>query len=167
MNESSLGSAEAQRGSRAADQPPLGQNVLGWPGKAEGQEHGAWAGGGNSMELCWGEGCLRRGRECLLSAALQCPVGQPSMAAFLAVFEVHDSDVEGLLRNLRDESQAMSDGVVLLRGLPFTSTEEDIADFFSGNSAWAMPFLYQAFTSLSRCCCSSRDKAKCMQPQTP
>ena len=54
---------------------------------------------------------------------------------FLAVFEVHDSDVEGLLQSLRDESQAISDGVVLLRGLPFSSTEEDIADFFSGNSA--------------------------------
>lgn len=61
--------------------------------------------------------------------------GQTLGAAFLAVFEVHDSDVEGLLRNLRDESQAMNDGVVLLRGLPFTSTKEDIADFFSGNSA--------------------------------
>lgn len=57
------------------------------------------------------------------------------MATFLAVFEVHDSDVEGLLQNLRDETQAMNDGVVLLRGLPFTSTEEDIADFFPGNSA--------------------------------
>lgn len=69
---------------------------------------------------------------------------------FLAVFEVHDSDVEGLLQSLRDETQAMNDGVVLLRGLPFTSTEEDIADFFSGNSACAsMLFLYWAFTSLS------------------
>lgn len=67
--------------------------------------------------------------------------GQTLGAAFLAVFEVHDSDVEGLLRNLRDESQAMNDGVVLLRGLPFTSTKEDIADFFSGNSAWAALFL--------------------------
>ena len=56
------------------------------------------------------------------------------MPVFIAVFEVHDSDVEGLLQNLRDESQAMNDGVVLLRGLPFSSTEEDIEVFFSGNS---------------------------------
>lgn len=75
-------------------------------------------------------------------------MGKHSTATFLAVFEVHDSDVEGLLQNLRDETQAMNDGVVLLRGLPFTSTEEDIADFFSGNSACAMLFLYLAFTSL-------------------
>lgn len=87
--------------------------------------------------------------ERLRSACCECHVGKCSMPAFLAVFEVHDSDVEGLLRSLRDESQAMNDGVVLLRGLPFTSTEEDIADFFSGNSAWATLFLYQAFSSLS------------------
>lgn len=86
---------------------------------------------------------------CLQSAAFQCPVGKRSVAPLLAVFEVHDSDVEGLLQSLRDESQAMSDGVVLLRGLPFTSTEEDIAEFFSGNSACAMPFFYQAYSSLS------------------
>lgn len=57
------------------------------------------------------------------------------MPVFLAVFEVHDSDVQGLLQSLRDESQAINDGVVILRGLPFSSTEEDIEDFFSGNSA--------------------------------
>ncbi|PKU30699.1 hypothetical protein llap_18997 [Limosa lapponica baueri] len=53
---------------------------------------------------------------------------------YVKVFEVHDSDVEGLLRSLRDESQAINDGVVLLRGLPFSSTEDDIAAFFSGQS---------------------------------
>ncbi|NXR96763.1 GRSF1 factor, partial [Hypocryptadius cinnamomeus] len=62
---------------------------------------------------------------------------------YVKVFEVHDSDVEGLLRSLRDESQAMNDGVVLLRGLPFTSTEEDIADFFSGLKITDIAFIYR------------------------
>ncbi|KAM9236424.1 G-rich sequence factor 1 [Leptosomus discolor] len=63
---------------------------------------------------------------------------------YVKVFEVHDSDVEGLLRNLRDESQAMNDGVVLLRGLPFSSTEEDIEDFFSGLKITDIVFVYRA-----------------------
>ncbi|NXB89913.1 GRSF1 factor, partial [Vidua chalybeata] len=62
---------------------------------------------------------------------------------YVKVFEVHDSDVEGLLQSLRDESQAMSEGVVLLRGLPFTSTEEDIADFFSGLKITDIAFIYR------------------------
>ncbi|NXX78779.1 GRSF1 factor, partial [Urocolius indicus] len=62
---------------------------------------------------------------------------------YVKVFEVHDSDVEGLLRSLRDESQAMNDGVVLLRGLPFSSTEEDIADFFSGLKIADIVFVYR------------------------
>ncbi|KAM7112291.1 LOW QUALITY PROTEIN: G-rich sequence factor 1 [Ciconia maguari] len=62
---------------------------------------------------------------------------------YVKVFEVHDSDVEGLLRSLRDESQAMNDGVVLLRGLPFSSTEDDIADFFSGLKITDIAFVYR------------------------
>ncbi|KAM6401798.1 G-rich sequence factor 1 [Pluvialis apricaria] len=62
---------------------------------------------------------------------------------YVKVFEVHDSDVEGLLRSLRDESQAINDGVVLLRGLPFSSTEEDIADFFSGLKISDIAFVYR------------------------
>ncbi|NWV44240.1 GRSF1 factor, partial [Grantiella picta] len=62
---------------------------------------------------------------------------------YVKVFEVHDGDVEDLLRSLRDESQAMNDGVVLLRGLPFTSTEEDIADFFSGLKITDIVFIYR------------------------
>ncbi|NWI93675.1 GRSF1 factor, partial [Pitta sordida] len=62
---------------------------------------------------------------------------------YVKVFEVHDNDVESLLQNLRDESQAMNDGVVLLRGLPFSSTEEDIADFFSGLKITDIAFIYR------------------------
>ncbi|XP_053922392.1 G-rich sequence factor 1 [Cuculus canorus] len=64
-------------------------------------------------------------------------------ARYVKVFEVHDSDVEGLLQNLRDESQAINDGVVLLRGLPFSSTEEDIADFFAGLKITDIVFVYR------------------------
>ncbi|XP_065693352.2 G-rich sequence factor 1 isoform X1 [Patagioenas fasciata] len=62
---------------------------------------------------------------------------------YVKVFEVHDSDVESLLQSLRDESQAINDGVVMLRGLPFSSTEEDIADFFSGLKITDIAFVYR------------------------
>ncbi|XP_010082050.1 PREDICTED: G-rich sequence factor 1, partial [Pterocles gutturalis] len=62
---------------------------------------------------------------------------------YVKVFEVHDSDVEGLLQNLRNESQAIRDGVVLLRGLPFSSTEDDIAHFFSGLEISDIAFVYR------------------------
>ncbi|XP_010573893.1 PREDICTED: G-rich sequence factor 1 [Haliaeetus leucocephalus] len=62
---------------------------------------------------------------------------------YVKVFEVHDSDVEGLLQNLRDESKAINDGIVLLRGLPFSSTEEDIADFFAGLKITDIAFIYR------------------------
>uniref|UniRef100_A0A663MK90 G-rich RNA sequence binding factor 1 n=1 Tax=Athene cunicularia TaxID=194338 RepID=A0A663MK90_ATHCN len=62
---------------------------------------------------------------------------------YVKVFEVHDSDVESLLQSLRDESQAINDGVVLLRGLPFISTEEDIADFFPGLKITDIAFVYR------------------------
>lgn len=72
--------------------------------------------------------------------------GNRSVPVSPAVFEVHDSDVESLLRSLRDESQAINDGVVMLRGLPFSSTEDDIADFFSGNSAESVLSCHEVFT---------------------
>ncbi|XP_065491028.1 G-rich sequence factor 1 [Caloenas nicobarica] len=62
---------------------------------------------------------------------------------YVKVFEVHDSDVESLLQSLRDESQAINDGVVMLRGLPFSSTEDDIADFFSGLKITDIAFVYR------------------------
>ncbi|KFP03682.1 G-rich sequence factor 1, partial [Calypte anna] len=62
---------------------------------------------------------------------------------YVKVFEVHDSDVAGLLQTLRDESQAINDGVVLLRGLPFSSTREDIEDFFTGLKVTDIAFIYR------------------------
>uniref|UniRef100_A0A8B9TG07 G-rich RNA sequence binding factor 1 n=1 Tax=Anas platyrhynchos TaxID=8839 RepID=A0A8B9TG07_ANAPL len=62
---------------------------------------------------------------------------------YVKVFEVHDRDVEGLLQSLQNETQAISDGVVLLRGLPFTSTEDDIAEFFSGLRITDIAFVYR------------------------
>ncbi|NXL03828.1 GRSF1 factor, partial [Mesembrinibis cayennensis] len=62
---------------------------------------------------------------------------------YVKVFEVHDSDVEGLLQSLRNESQAINDGVVLLRGLPFSSTEDDIAHFFTGLKITDIVFVYR------------------------
>ncbi|NXK52480.1 GRSF1 factor, partial [Chauna torquata] len=62
---------------------------------------------------------------------------------YVKVFEVNDRDVEGLLQSLRNESQAISEGVVLLRGLPFSSTVDDIADFFSGLRITDIAFVYR------------------------
>lgn len=50
------------------------------------------------------------------------------------MYEVTDSDAEVILKKSMDTE--VDDGVVRLRGLPFTSTEDDIAEFFSGN--WAL-----------------------------
>ncbi|KGL72586.1 G-rich sequence factor 1, partial [Tinamus guttatus] len=60
---------------------------------------------------------------------------------YVKVFEVHDKDVEGLLQNLRDESKAINDGVVMLRGLPYSCTEDDISDFFAGLSITDIAFV--------------------------
>ncbi|NXA36469.1 GRSF1 factor, partial [Eudromia elegans] len=60
---------------------------------------------------------------------------------YVKVFEVHDKDVEGLLQSLRDESKAINDGVVMLRGLPYSCTEDDIADFFAGLSVTDIVFV--------------------------
>uniref|UniRef100_A0A8C5X5T2 G-rich RNA sequence binding factor 1 n=1 Tax=Malurus cyaneus samueli TaxID=2593467 RepID=A0A8C5X5T2_9PASS len=62
---------------------------------------------------------------------------------YVKVFEIHDGDVDELLRCLRNESQAMNEGVVLLRGLPFTATEEDIEDFFAGLKISDIAFIYR------------------------
>uniref|UniRef100_A0A3Q0R5Z6 G-rich RNA sequence binding factor 1 n=1 Tax=Amphilophus citrinellus TaxID=61819 RepID=A0A3Q0R5Z6_AMPCI len=49
---------------------------------------------------------------------------------FIEVYEVTNGDAEAILRKATQPPAA--DGVVLLRGLPFTCTEVDIVHFFSG-----------------------------------
>lgn len=48
---------------------------------------------------------------------------------YIEVSEVTNSDAEAILKN---SVKPPSDGVVRLRGIPFTCTEDDIAHFFSG-----------------------------------
>ncbi|KAM4577207.1 G-rich sequence factor 1 [Odontesthes bonariensis] len=50
---------------------------------------------------------------------------------YVEVFEVTNSDAEAILKKAVQTTPA-ADGVVLIRGLPFSCTEEDIAHFFSG-----------------------------------
>lgn len=48
----------------------------------------------------------------------------------VAVFEVTNSDAEVILKNA--VHVPADDGVVRLRGLPYSCTESDIVQFFSG-----------------------------------
>lgn len=48
-----------------------------------------------------------------------------------AVYEVTERDAEAIIKKATEAQ--VDDGVVRLRGLPFTSTEADIAQFFSGS----------------------------------
>lgn len=49
---------------------------------------------------------------------------------FFTVYEVTNRDAEAILQG-KGESQ---DGVVRIRGLPFSCTEQDVVQFFSGNN---------------------------------
>lgn len=49
------------------------------------------------------------------------------------MYEVTNSDAEAVLKESAQPSG--DDGVVMLRGLPFSCTEDDIAHFFSGKAA--------------------------------
>ncbi|KAJ7327231.1 hypothetical protein JRQ81_016990 [Phrynocephalus forsythii] len=52
---------------------------------------------------------------------------------YVEVFEIHSEDVAALMKSLHLSSTSTSnDGVVRLRGLPYSCTEEDISEFFSG-----------------------------------
>ncbi|XP_077157269.1 G-rich sequence factor 1 [Paroedura picta] len=52
---------------------------------------------------------------------------------YVEVFEIHNEDVEAIMKSLQSTSTSVSnDGVVRLRGLPYSCVEADISEFFSG-----------------------------------
>ncbi|XP_062991623.1 G-rich sequence factor 1 isoform X1 [Elgaria multicarinata webbii] len=52
---------------------------------------------------------------------------------YVEVFEIHNEDVDAIMKSLQSSSTSVTnDGVVRLRGLPYSCTEVDISDFFSG-----------------------------------
>lgn len=58
---------------------------------------------------------------------------------FFAVFEIHNEDVDAIMKSLQSSSASVTnDGVVRLRGLPYSCTEMDISEFFSGDYIWVM-----------------------------
>ncbi|XP_060103154.1 G-rich sequence factor 1 isoform X2 [Heteronotia binoei] len=52
---------------------------------------------------------------------------------YVEVFEIHNEDVEAIMKSLQSTSTSVTnDGVVRLRGLPYSCIEADISEFFSG-----------------------------------
>nr|XP_056711333.1 G-rich sequence factor 1 [Euleptes europaea] len=52
---------------------------------------------------------------------------------YVEVFEIHNEDVETIMKSLQSGSASVTnDGVVRLRGLPYSCVEADISEFFSG-----------------------------------
>uniref|UniRef100_A0A8C5K0U8 G-rich sequence factor 1 n=3 Tax=Jaculus jaculus TaxID=51337 RepID=A0A8C5K0U8_JACJA len=52
---------------------------------------------------------------------------------YVEVYEVSNEDVDALMKSLHTKSSpAVNDGVVRLRGLPYSCNEKDIIDFFAG-----------------------------------
>lgn len=52
---------------------------------------------------------------------------------YVEVYEINNEDVDALMKSLQVKpSPVLSDGVVRLRGLPYSCNEKDIVDFFAG-----------------------------------
>ncbi|CAI5784828.1 G-rich sequence factor 1 [Podarcis lilfordi] len=52
---------------------------------------------------------------------------------YVEVFEIHNEDVDAIMKSLHSSSTSVTnDGVVRLRGLPYSCNEMDISEFFSG-----------------------------------
>uniref|UniRef100_T1E5L2 G-rich sequence factor 1 n=1 Tax=Crotalus horridus TaxID=35024 RepID=T1E5L2_CROHD len=62
---------------------------------------------------------------------------------YVEVFEIHNKDVDTLMRSLKFRSAPVNnDGVVRLRGLPYRCTEVDITEFFSGLTIQDIVFVF-------------------------
>ncbi|XP_072480546.1 G-rich sequence factor 1 isoform X2 [Notamacropus eugenii] len=52
---------------------------------------------------------------------------------YVEVYEINNEDVDALMKSLQAKSSpAVNDGVVRLRGLPYSCSEKDIVEFFAG-----------------------------------
>ncbi|XP_054845809.1 G-rich sequence factor 1 isoform X2 [Eublepharis macularius] len=61
---------------------------------------------------------------------------------YVEVFEIHNEDVEAIMKSLQSSSASVTnDGVVRLRGLPYSCVEANISEFFSGLSIVDITFV--------------------------